>query len=131
MFADDCVMYYSSNNWDNVFNVLQEELNKLDLWNYRNMLKLNSRKCQAMILGSRNRLAKLKNLKSFEIQNQKLKYVKKYNYLGIILDSEMSLTPLCKTIEKRIINKVFMLRKMGSYLTYKASVQIYKQVILP
>ena len=131
MFADVCVLYYSSNNWDTVYNVLQDELHRFDLWIFRNMLKLNSKKCQAMIIGSRNKLSKIKKTKLFDIQNQKLKYVKKYNYLGIMLDSELTLMPLCKTIEKRIINKVFMLRKLGSYLTYKASVQIYKQAILP
>ena len=48
-----------------------------------------------------------------------------------MLDAELSLIPLCKTIEKTIINKVFMLLKIGHYLTYKAAVQIYKQLILP
>ena len=43
----------------------------------------------------------------------------------------MSLTPLCTTIEKRVINKIYMLREIGKLLTYKASIQIYKQVTLP
>ena len=54
-----------------------------------------------------------------------------YNYLGIELYSEQSLTVLCKNVEKRVMDKVFMLRKIRKYLTYKASLQICKQTILP
>ena len=96
-----------------------------------NMLKLNIGKTQAMIFGTRNKLSKIKDPTPFLIENGEIKYVKKYNYLGIILDSDMTLTPLCKTIEKRVVDKIFMLRKLGRYLTYKAAIQIYKQVILP
>ena len=131
MFADDCVLYYSGNNWNNVYDIVQKDLRDFEDWTRRNMLKLNSKKSQAMILGSRNKLSKILNPKPFELQNQDLKYVKKYNYLGIMLDAELSLVPLCKTIEKTIINKVFMLRTIGHYLTHKAAVQIYKQLILP
>ena len=60
-----------------------------------------------------------------------MKYVKQYNYLGIILDAEMSLTPLCKNVEKRVIDKVFVIRKRRRYITYHAALQIYKQLVLP
>ena len=79
-----------------------------------------------MIVGNRNRISKIKKPKPFVILNQDVKYVKKYNYLGIIIDAEMSLAPLCKNIQKRVIDKIYMLRKLGKYLTYKASMQIYK-----
>ena len=44
------------------------------------------------------------------------------NYLGIVIDSEMSLTPLCKNIQKRIVDKIYMLCKLGKFLNYKASI---------
>ena len=60
-----------------------------------------------------------------------MKFVKQYNYLGMILGNELSLTPLYNTLEKRIIDKVYMLRKLCKYWTYKSALQIYKQTILP
>ena len=131
LYADDCVLYFTGNNWDTIHTVIQSDLTQFVRWATMNMLKLNIGKTQAMIFGTRNKLSKIKDPTPFLIENGEIKYVKKYNYLGIILDSEMTLAPLCKTIEKRVVDKIFMLRKLGRYLTYKAAIQIYKQVILP
>ena len=43
----------------------------------------------------------------------------------------MSLIPLYKNIEKRLVDKIYMLKKLGKYITYNAALQIYKQTILP
>ena len=131
MFADDCMLYLSGNNWNTMFNIVQSELDIFIDWTKQNMLRLNSSKTQAMIVGTRSKISQIKNPKHFSILGTDIKYVKKYNYLGIILDSEMSLVPLCKNIQKCVVDKIFMLRKLGKYLTNKALIQIYKQVILP
>ena len=65
------------------------------------------------------------------IRGKSIKHVTQYNYLGIILDNDLSLVILCKNIGKRVIDKVYMLRKIRKYLSYKAAVQIYKSTILP
>ena len=82
-------------------------------------------------MGNRNRLSKLCDTRPFKINEMCMKYVKQYNYLGVIIDAEMSLLPLSKNIEKRVIDKVYMLRKVRRHLTYHAALQIYKQLILP
>ena len=84
-----------------------------------------------MIFGPRYKLSKLENLENIIISNVSVKFVKQYSYLGIILDSEMSLQPLVKYIKKSITNKIFNLRKIRKYLNKKAAVSIYKQTILP
>ena len=84
-----------------------------------------------MIVASRSKLSKLVNPAHFVINGKQVIFVKKYNHLGYILDNEMSLIPMCKNVEKRIIDKVFMLKKLRRYITYKAALQIYKQTILP
>ena len=43
----------------------------------------------------------------------------------------MSLQPLSKDVKKRISNKIFTLRKIRKFITFDASVAIYKQTILP
>ena len=131
MFADDCILYFTGNAWENVYTKLQCELDKFVDWTTRNMLKLNSDKTQAMIVGSRNKLSKIKNPRPFKIMNSNVKFLTKYKYLAVILDSELSLVPLCKSVEKGVSDKVYMLRKIRKYLNYKSSIQIYKQLILP
>ena len=131
MFADDCILYYCGNVWQNVYNTMQRELDRFVDWTTVNMLKLNGKKTQAMIIGTRSKLSKIKKPEAFLILNEEVKYVSKYNYLGITLDSELSLVPLYKPIENRVINKVYILRKIRRHLTYKAAIQVYKQLILP
>ena len=94
------MLYYSGNNWNTVYAVLQSDLDRFVNWTSENMLRLNSSKTQAMIVGNRNRILKIKDPELFRILGRHIKYVKKYNHLGIILDSEMTLTPLCKKYSK-------------------------------
>ena len=110
---------------------MQKELDCFIKWTQQNNLRLNESKTQAMNVGSKCKLSKLKNLDPFIIHGKCIKFVSQYNYLGIMLDGELSLIPLYKNLEKRLVNKVFMLRKLRKYLTYKAAVQIYKQTFLP
>ena len=131
MFADECVLYYTGNNWNNIYGTIQGDLDIFVNWCIKNGLRLNARKTQAMVVDTINRLSKLVNLEPFTLQGSPIKYVKQYNYLGVILDSEMSLIPVCKNIEKRVIDKIYMLRKLRKYLTQHAALQIYKQLILP
>ena len=131
MFADDCVLYFTGNNWQNIHAIMQEDLDNFVSWTSNNRLRLNESKTQSMIVGSRAKILKIVNPTSFNIRGKNIKRVTQYNYLGILLDSELSLTPLYKNIEKRVIDKVYMLRKIRKYLNYKAALMIYKQTILP
>ena len=60
MFADDCILYYSSNSWNQIQTVLQRELDNFVAWTIRNNLRLNESKTQAMIVGSRTNCQKIK-----------------------------------------------------------------------
>ena len=42
----------------------------------------------------------------------------------------MSLIPLQKNVKKRISSKIFHLKKLRKYMTFEASVLVYKQTIL-
>ena len=102
IFADDCVLYYTGNNWESVHAIIQNDLDRFIDWMSNNILTLNNRK--TMLVGTRN---KMRDPIPFVILNNEIGYVKKYTYLGITLDSEMSLVPLCKTIEKRVVDNIF------------------------
>ena len=60
-----------------------------------------------MIVGIRSRVSKIKDPKPFVILGKHFKYVQKYNDLCIVLDSEMTLVPLCKRILKHVIDKIY------------------------
>ena len=131
LFADDCVMYLSGNNWDIIQRRMQLDFDSIIDWNLRNNLRLNHDKTHAVIFGARMKLANIVDPLPFRILDKRVKYVKEHAYLGIILDSTMSLVPLMKSVKKRVSNKVFMLRKIRKYLNFQSSVVVYKQTILP
>ena len=83
------------------------------------------------MIGSRMKLSSVKDPIPFRVMDKIVKYVDSHSYLGIILDSTMSFTPLMKSVKKRVSNKVFMLRKIRRYLNFEASISVYKQTILP
>ena len=84
-----------------------------------------------MLSSTRNRLMDMKNVRRFKINDTMLHYVPQYNYLGMILDSEMTLQPLLKNIKRRVSNRMFCLRKLRKYLSHEAAMLVYKQTILP
>ena len=94
-------------------------------------MSLNSSKTQSMIMGSRNKLKNLVDKPPLLVDGNIVKFVKQYNYLGIILDEEMTFQPMLKQVKKTITNRLFNLRKIRKYITDKAAVSIYRQTIVP
>ena len=94
MFADDCILYYIGNVFDTMFDKLQTDLDMFIEWCTQNGLKINSGKTKAMITSTRNRLNQLNNIKKLKILGNCIQYVSQYNYLGILLDNEMTPPPL-------------------------------------
>ena len=131
MFADDCIVYTIGNDYESMYRKLQFDLDSFIEWCSLNGLKINAGKTKAMISTTSTRLKNLRNVPSFKILGKDVQFVKQYNYLGLMLDNEMTLVPLLKNIKKRVNNKIFMLRKLRKYLTKEAAIFVYKQTILP
>ena len=131
MFADDCVLYISGNNWNNIRPMLQLDLDAFALWCRNNALSLNISKTKTMIFGNRHKITKIRDPLPLYVQLQNLQFVKKYTYLGITLDSEITLEPYYKSIIKKVNNKIYTFRKIRKYISFDIAVQIYKQTIFP
>ena len=111
MFADDCIIYEIGNDFDQMYRKLQSDLDSFIQWCTKNGLKINSDKTKAMITTTKCKCKNLVNIREFKIMGKAVEYVVQYNYLGLLLDNEMTLQPLFKNIKKRISNKLFSLRK--------------------
>ena len=63
-------------------------------------------------------LKTLKHVRKFAIlYYDDVQYVNQYNYLGLVLDNEMTYSPPFKNINKRVSNAIFALIKLRKYLT--------------
>ena len=100
LFADDCVIYLSGNNWASIYRKMQTDFNAVIEWTFRNSLRLNHSKTKAMVFSTRSRLSTLDRDIKFKMNGFDIEFVKSYSYLGIILDDSMPLIPLVKDIKK-------------------------------
>ena len=61
---------------------------------------LNISKSKCLIIGSRNKLSKIDYGLKLYVRNTSLDFVKKFSYLGVYLDAEMTLQPLISHVKK-------------------------------
>ena len=80
---------------------MQPEIDNIQRWYDNNMLKVNVSKSKVMLLGSRNKLGKIDLSQRLKIGDFCLPFCKKYKYLGVTLDNEMSLTNLLSDTKKK------------------------------
>ena len=108
LFADDCIIYLSSNNLDTIHMKMQSDFNAIVDWTHRNSLRLNVGKTNAIIFGNRHSLSKLKDPTRFCMSGKYVKFVQNHIYLGIVLDNTLSWCPQIKSVKKRLNNKVYI-----------------------
>ena len=131
MYADDCVLYLSGNNWDTMRPKMQEDLDCFEHWGELNNLHLNVKKTKLLFITTRSKLDKLREMESLSLYGNEVDIVKQYNYLEVILDSEMNLRSFISHIKKVVSLKIFTLAKIRRFLTEHAAIMIYKLTILP
>ena len=91
-------------------------------------MKLNIKKSKSLVTGSTFKLANINLDNRFTLNEVVLERVQSYNYLGVILDTHMTLSPL---IKKVVSNKIYTLAKIRNSINLKCTLTIYKQTILP
>ena len=131
MYADDCLIYTVGNNWERMVVKLQEGLDSFQLWCIKNGMKLNIKKSKSLVIGTPHKLSNIATDNRFILNNIALENVQSYDYLGIILDSNMTLSPLLSKVKRIVSNKIYSLGKIRNHIDVKCALTIYKQTILP
>ena len=131
MYADDCMIYCTGNNWDRVHNTLQQSLAYVTRWLGQNALKLNVKKSKCLVILAKSKLRMIDREVLLTVDDQSLDFIENYNYLGFILDAEMSLKPLLSHVKKITTTKIKTLYKIRKYIDTPGALAIYKQMILP
>ena len=93
--------------------------------------QVNAKKSKTLILRSKYKISNLYLDNRFVLNENYLDYTHVYNYLGIILDQNMTLLPLLTRLKSIITGKIYSLVKIRNYITTKCALAIYKQTILP
>ena len=109
------------NNWNVIHHRMQRDFQAVIDWTLCNNLWLNQEETHAIIFGSKLRLSNIRDQAAFCMSGKNVKFISNQSYLGITLDSPMSLMPLIKSVMKKIPNKVYISRKIRKYLNLDIS----------
>ena len=130
LYADDTVIYNSHRNINKAMANIQADLNGLTTWCRENGIYINPQKTKYMIFSSKNILEE-EGRAHLKIDGENVERVKSYSYLGVTLDEHLTFDPHVKGIISKVSDKVFQLRKIRQYLTDRAALLVYKNMILP
>ena len=130
MYADDTVLYATKKCITDAVDSLQQDLTGLAAWCKCNGIKANTDKTKVMVFGSQ---PMLKNMPSFEItiDGTPLQTVTAYKYLGITLDSQLKYDKHINKVISNVSGKLKQFRRMRGFLSEKAAILVYKNMILP
>lgn len=124
MFADDALIYVSGKNPSECIRVLNEEMEKVDIYLKMNKLKLNTNKTKAMIINGRVD-------EDIYISGVTIEKVKEIKYLGILLDDKLKFDVHINYICKKIVKKVAFLRRIRCKISTTTAITIYNTIIKP
>ena len=109
---------------------LEEDLDGLSQWCIQNDLFININKTKVMFYGNKAKINS-SDLPEFYINDQPINRTNTYTYLGIKLDEQLSLDTHANLLIKRVSDKIYQLTRIRSFITPKAALLIYKNMILP
>ena len=128
MFADDCVLYKTDSCCDRILSCLQKGLNDYVNWGVANNMYLNASKTKTMLIHSTTQYNIHRPLTTV---GKNIQFVNTFNYLGVIIDDQLTFTPYYNMVKRRIENKIFVMSKIRKYIDNRTAILVYKQAVLP
>lgn len=130
LFADDTLISASGGNVQQVVDIINNDLSKLDRWLITNKLKLNTDKTKCMVIASKNNLKKIDNIRVC-IDSTELEIVEHMTYLGVTIDNQLKFNKHIDVIVKKIAKKIGFLARIGQNLSCWSRTLIYHTIIQP
>ena len=130
LYADDTVLYTSDIDEAIAHAELQHDLHGLSRWCTLNRVTINTKKTKAMLFGTNNKLKKAL-LIDLKIGNDKICYVKTFNYLGVKLDCKLNFESHASECLRLVSHKIYMLSQIRKFISTHQALVIYKSKIIP
>jgi len=131
MYADDTVLFVSAKSIVDIEKLLTEDFVRVTEWLESNelIINMNKGKTECMLFGTRQRL----NGKELNIEhkNKIISKTERYKYLGVHLDSSVTLDEHLKRTFKKVCGRLYLLKHLKGKMTQKAALTIYQTMIIP
>ena len=127
LYADDSVIFDSSNDEPALYKQLQADLNLINYWCDQHKLTINVKKTKAVMFSNRKDTVH----RCISLKNDYVEHVSVFKYLGIHLDSRLGFQSQCKETYKLSSFKLLMLKRICPFINEDTALIITKSMLLP
>jgi len=130
IFADDTMFHTAHQNRNYAICQLQRQMDQTMIWIDKWRLKLNIDKTEAIIFGSKRK----KHLRQIKIQNQAVKWKNQIKYLGVTMDSKLTMNGHIKTTTQKakgVRASLYPILNRNSPIPLRTRIQLYTIYIKP
>lgn len=131
MFADDTLIYFSGRRELDTVNQLNEELQSVSEWLVKNSLSVNVGKTKCMAMGTPSFVEELETRQHVSLMNTNLEWVRKYKYLGVMIDNRLNFKEHADYINGKMAKKVNILCKLRKVLSKSGKQMLFKLILMP
>ena len=128
MYADDTLLIEQSRTKLESVKACQETMDQVEHWCRLNRLTINVDKTKSMSVESKN--VDSDSVPAVSIAAQPLQTVRKYEYLGVVMDDKLCMDGHIDHIIKKVQGKLCILRKFRRHITEQTALRIYKCLIM-
>ena len=130
MYADDTTLYFNLEDFNcrNLDNEINSEIEKINLWLKLNKLSLNADKTKYMIFHTNQRMIPPIAL---SINNKLIAQVSTFNFLGIMLDSNMLWTSHTYLVCMKLSKTIGIIKRLKYIFPNKILFSLYNSLFIP
>ena len=121
LYADDAVLTYVCDSWDELQQTMQSDAHLLNEWLSRNVLTLNVSKTKYMTFGRAKTLPEL----NINYGGEDILRVRQYKYLGLVIDENLSFKSHVDHVKKLIVPFISLMWRNGRFIPLEKRKQIY------
>ena len=127
MYADDHQIFSSDHSIGRVEEKLLHDGSKITKWYEENLLQVNIKKYQSMVLGERNGTVE----KNMQIGRVKIEQSHSIKLLGVNIDSDLNFSNHIREVCIKSSQQIGVLTRLRNLIPTPAKLQLFKAAILP
>ena len=127
LYADDTVLIMKHNNSVKLQENVNSAIKHIEKWMEANKLTINYTKSEYMIITNK----RLKRKFEIKINNICLTEADSVNYLGVLIDKNLTWKPHIAAISTKIARSSWVLARLKRYVNHKTLLTVYHSMIFP
>ena len=130
LYADDTNLLYSNKNLPKMYNIVNDNLEKICTWFKCNKLSVNAKKCNYIVFRNSNRQIELGDL-HVRLNNDVIPRVDYTKFLGVFIDEKLTWKPHINYIQNKIAKNIGIVFRLSSFMPKHILRTLYCTLVLP